>query len=70
MDWVEGTYKPLETLSGDIVRVDLRYEDKDGYTQNWKTLPPTFEMEYNSSIHIITCEKPPVVERGYFPRMP
>ena len=48
----------------------LEFRDKDGYTHDWKTLLPAFEIAYNSSIHSTTNKKPFEVERGYCPRLP
>lgn len=65
--------KILETLIELVQRYctfGLEFKDKDGYTQDWKTLVPALEIAYNSSIHSATNQKLFELERGYCPGLP
>ena len=66
----ERNIQTLEDMIRRYCAFGLEFRDKDGYTHDWKTLLPAFEIAYNSSIHSTTNKKPFEVERGYCPRLP
>ncbi|MBW0574228.1 hypothetical protein O181_113943 [Austropuccinia psidii MF-1] len=57
----------------DMVRIFCSYclELKycDGFTHNWCTLSPAFELAYKTSIYASTNQNPSILEKGWNPRL-
>ncbi|MBW0573994.1 hypothetical protein O181_113709 [Austropuccinia psidii MF-1] len=48
----------------------MEYQDHEGYTHDWVTLLPAFQLAYNTSQHSTTGKTPAVVEKGWNPLLP
>ncbi|MBW0493477.1 hypothetical protein O181_033192 [Austropuccinia psidii MF-1] len=48
----------------------LEFKDSDGFTHDWCTLIPTLELPYKTSIHSSTGKTPPMLEKGWNPKLP
>ncbi|MBW0484022.1 hypothetical protein O181_023737 [Austropuccinia psidii MF-1] len=63
----------IQTME-DIIRrfceYGMEHKDNEGYTHEWVTLLPEFQMAYNSSHHSTTGKSPSLVEKGWNPLFP
>ncbi|MBW0514124.1 hypothetical protein O181_053839 [Austropuccinia psidii MF-1] len=48
----------------------LEFKDSNGFTHDWCTLIPDFELEYKISIHSSTGKTPAMLEKGWNARLP
>ncbi|MBW0495960.1 hypothetical protein O181_035675 [Austropuccinia psidii MF-1] len=48
----------------------MEYKDHEGYTHDWVTLLPAFQLAYNTSQNSTTGETPALVEKGWNPLLP
>ncbi|MBW0506711.1 hypothetical protein O181_046426 [Austropuccinia psidii MF-1] len=48
----------------------LEFKDCDGFNNEWCTLLPEVELEYNTSIHASTHQTPAIIENGWNPKLP
>ncbi|MBW0489353.1 hypothetical protein O181_029068 [Austropuccinia psidii MF-1] len=48
----------------------MEYKDHKGYTHDWVTLLPEFQLAYNTSQHSTTGESLSLVEKGWNPLLP
>ncbi|MBW0541828.1 hypothetical protein O181_081543 [Austropuccinia psidii MF-1] len=42
----------------------------DGFTHDWCTFLPALKLEYETSIHASTNQTPPILQKGWNPRLP
>ncbi|MBW0508945.1 hypothetical protein O181_048660 [Austropuccinia psidii MF-1] len=65
--------KKIQTLE-DIIRrfcaYGLEFQYSDGFTHDWCTLIPEFELVYKTSIHASTGKTPAMLEKGWNPKLP
>ncbi|MBW0503046.1 hypothetical protein O181_042761 [Austropuccinia psidii MF-1] len=47
----------------------LEFKESDGFTHDWCTLIPAFEVSYKTSIHFSTGNTPAILEKGWNPRL-
>ncbi|MBW0569014.1 hypothetical protein O181_108729 [Austropuccinia psidii MF-1] len=63
----------IQTLE-DMIRRFCAYglviEDSDGFTHDWCTLIPEFELAYKTSIHASTGKTTAMLEQGCNPELP
>lgn len=62
--------KSLEDMIRRYCAFGMKYEDDEGYTNDWISLVPGLEFAYNSTAHSTTGKKPFELERGYIPNPP
>ncbi|MBW0532815.1 hypothetical protein O181_072530 [Austropuccinia psidii MF-1] len=43
----------------------MEYKDHEGYTRDWFTLLPAFQLAYNTSQHSTTGKTPSLVKKGW-----
>ncbi|MBW0489178.1 hypothetical protein O181_028893 [Austropuccinia psidii MF-1] len=48
----------------------MEYKDHNGYTHDWVTLLPAFQISHNTSQHSTTGKTPELVEKGWKPLFP
>ncbi|MBW0552402.1 hypothetical protein O181_092117 [Austropuccinia psidii MF-1] len=48
----------------------MEYKDHEGYTHDWVTLLPEFQLAYNTSQHFTTGKSPSLVEKAWNPLFP
>ncbi|MBW0524860.1 hypothetical protein O181_064575 [Austropuccinia psidii MF-1] len=48
----------------------MEYKDHEGYTHDWVTLLPAFQLAYNTGKHSPTGKTPALVEKGWNPQLP
>ncbi|MBW0558174.1 hypothetical protein O181_097889 [Austropuccinia psidii MF-1] len=63
----------IQTLEDMIRRscaYGLEFKDSHGFTHDWCTLIPAFELAYKTSIHSSTGKTPAMLEKGFNPRLP
>ncbi|MBW0575258.1 hypothetical protein O181_114973 [Austropuccinia psidii MF-1] len=48
----------------------MEYKDHEGYTHDWATLLPAFQLAYNTSQHSTTGKTLALVEKGWNPLLP
>ncbi|MBW0535095.1 hypothetical protein O181_074810 [Austropuccinia psidii MF-1] len=60
----------LEDMIRIICAYGLEFKDSDGFTHDWHTLIPAFELEYKTSIHSSTGKTPEMLGKGWNPRLP
>ncbi|MBW0489391.1 hypothetical protein O181_029106 [Austropuccinia psidii MF-1] len=48
----------------------MEYKDHEGYTHDWVTLLPAFQLAYNTSQHSTIRKTPALVEKGWNPLFP
>ncbi|MBW0571650.1 hypothetical protein O181_111365 [Austropuccinia psidii MF-1] len=48
----------------------MEYKDHEGYTHDWRTLLPAFQLAYNTSQPSTTGKTPALVEKGWNPLLP
>ncbi|MBW0553483.1 hypothetical protein O181_093198 [Austropuccinia psidii MF-1] len=48
----------------------LEFKDSDGFTHDWCTLIPAFELAYKTSIHASTGKTPAMLEKRWNPKPP
>ncbi|MBW0477559.1 hypothetical protein O181_017274 [Austropuccinia psidii MF-1] len=49
---------------------EIDYKDLEGYTHQWVTLLPEFQLAYNTSNHSTTENSSSAVEKGWDPLIP
>ncbi|MBW0554847.1 hypothetical protein O181_094562 [Austropuccinia psidii MF-1] len=63
----------IQTLE-DIIRrfcaYGLEFKDSDGFTHDWCTIIPEFELAYKTTVHSSTGQIPAMLEKGWNPRLP
>ncbi|MBW0579421.1 hypothetical protein O181_119136 [Austropuccinia psidii MF-1] len=64
----DGLAERMIQTMGDILRrfctYGMEYKDHEGYTHDWVTLLPAFQLAYNTSQNSTTGKTPAVVEKG------
>ncbi|MBW0566818.1 hypothetical protein O181_106533 [Austropuccinia psidii MF-1] len=67
----DGLSERMTQTMEDIVRrfcaYGMEYKDHEGYTHDWVTLLPDFQLAYNTSQHSTTGKIPALVEKGWNP---
>ncbi|MBW0503634.1 hypothetical protein O181_043349 [Austropuccinia psidii MF-1] len=66
----ERMINALEDMIKRFCAYGLEFKDSDGFTHDWCTLIPAFELEYNTSAHSSTGQTPAMLEKGWNPRLP
>ncbi|MBW0520042.1 hypothetical protein O181_059757 [Austropuccinia psidii MF-1] len=60
----------LEDMIRSFYSYVLEFKDSDGFTHDWCALIPGLELEYKTSIHYSTGNRPAMLERGWNTRHP
>ncbi|MBW0462789.1 hypothetical protein O181_002504 [Austropuccinia psidii MF-1] len=60
----------MEDILGKFFAYGMEYKDCKGYTHDWVTHLPAFQLAYNTSQHSTTGETPSLVEKGWNPLLP
>ncbi|MBW0514613.1 hypothetical protein O181_054328 [Austropuccinia psidii MF-1] len=60
----------MEYIISRFYAYGMEYKDNEGYTQDWVTLLPVFQLGYNTSKHSTTGKSPSLVEKGCNPLLP
>ncbi|MBW0507876.1 hypothetical protein O181_047591 [Austropuccinia psidii MF-1] len=66
----ERMIQALEDMIRRFCAYGLEFKDSDGFTHDWCTLIPALELEYKTSVHSSTGQTPPMLEKGWNPRLP
>ncbi|MBW0557403.1 hypothetical protein O181_097118 [Austropuccinia psidii MF-1] len=66
----ERMIQTLEDMIRRFCAYGLEFTYSDGFTHYCYTLISAFEVEYKTSIHSSTGKTPPMLERGWNPRLP
>ncbi|MBW0497349.1 hypothetical protein O181_037064 [Austropuccinia psidii MF-1] len=63
----------IQTME-DIIRrfcvYGMDHKEHEGYTHDWVTLLPEFQLDYSPSQHSTTGKSPSLVEKGWNPLFP
>ncbi|MBW0467882.1 hypothetical protein O181_007597 [Austropuccinia psidii MF-1] len=62
--------KNLENMIRRFCAYDLDLKDSDGFTHDWCTLIPSFELSHKTSIHASTGNNPEMFEKVWNPKLP
>ncbi|MBW0491406.1 hypothetical protein O181_031121 [Austropuccinia psidii MF-1] len=60
----------MEEIFRRLCAYRMEYQDHEGYTHDWFTLPPEVQLVYNTSQHSTTGKAPSLVEKGWNPLLP
>ncbi|MBW0469324.1 hypothetical protein O181_009039 [Austropuccinia psidii MF-1] len=66
----ERIIQTLEDMIRRFWAYGLEFKDSDGFTHDWCTLIPALELAYNTSFHSSIGQTPPMLEKGWNPRLP
>ncbi|MBW0461491.1 hypothetical protein O181_001206 [Austropuccinia psidii MF-1] len=66
----EGKIQTMEDIIRRFCAYGMEYKDHEGYTHDWVTLLPVFQLAYNTSQHSTTGKSPSLVEKGWNPLLP
>ncbi|MBW0468689.1 hypothetical protein O181_008404 [Austropuccinia psidii MF-1] len=70
----DGLAERMIQKMGDIMRkfcaYGMEYKDKEGYTHNWFTLLPEFQLAHNTSQYYTTGKSSSLVEKGWNTLLP
>ncbi|MBW0572658.1 hypothetical protein O181_112373 [Austropuccinia psidii MF-1] len=70
-DWLAARMiQTLEEMSRRFCAYGSEFKDSDGFTHDWCTLIPAFELAYKTSVHSSTGQTPAILEKGWNPRLP
>ncbi|MBW0563106.1 hypothetical protein O181_102821 [Austropuccinia psidii MF-1] len=67
---VERMIQTLEDMIKIFCAYGLEFKDSDGFTYDWCTFIPAFELAYKTSIHSSTGKTPAMLEKGWNPKLP
>ncbi|MBW0508678.1 hypothetical protein O181_048393 [Austropuccinia psidii MF-1] len=60
----ERMIQTMEDIIGRFCAYGMEYKDHEGYTHDWVSLLPAFQLAYNTSKHSTTGKSPSLVEKG------
>ncbi|MBW0576877.1 hypothetical protein O181_116592 [Austropuccinia psidii MF-1] len=60
----------LEDMVSRFCAYGLEFKYCNGFTHDWCTLLPALELAYKTSIHASTNQTPPILEKGWNPKLP
>ncbi|MBW0514113.1 hypothetical protein O181_053828 [Austropuccinia psidii MF-1] len=60
----------MEDIIGRFCAYGMEYNDHEGYTHEWITLLPEFQLAYSTSQHSTTGKSSSLVEEGWNPLLP
>ncbi|MBW0511815.1 hypothetical protein O181_051530 [Austropuccinia psidii MF-1] len=63
-------FQTLEDMISRNCAYGLEIKDSGGFTHDWCTLIPAFEVSYNTSIHASKAKSPAKLEKGWNPKLP
>ncbi|MBW0495939.1 hypothetical protein O181_035654 [Austropuccinia psidii MF-1] len=66
----ERMIQTIEDILRSFCTSGMEYKDHEGYTHDWVTLVPAFQLAYNTSQHSTTGKTPALVEKGWNPLLP
>ncbi|MBW0520267.1 hypothetical protein O181_059982 [Austropuccinia psidii MF-1] len=66
----ERLIQTLEDMIRRFCAYGLELKDSDGFTHDWCTQIPALEFAYKTSVHSSTAQTPPMLEKGWNPRLP
>ncbi|MBW0570250.1 hypothetical protein O181_109965 [Austropuccinia psidii MF-1] len=66
----ERMIQTIEDILRRLCAYRMEYKDNEGYTHDWVTLLPAFQLAYNTSHHSTTGKTPALVEKGWNPLFP
>ncbi|MBW0521024.1 hypothetical protein O181_060739 [Austropuccinia psidii MF-1] len=66
----ERTIQTMEEILRRFWAYGMEYKDHEGYTHDWVTLLPAFQVAYNTSPHSTTGKSPSLVEKWWDPLLP
>ncbi|MBW0584142.1 hypothetical protein O181_123857 [Austropuccinia psidii MF-1] len=66
----ERMIQRMEDILRRFCAYGMEYKHHEGYTHDWVTLLPAFQLAYNTSQHSTTGKTPAVVEKGWNPLLP
>ncbi|MBW0541260.1 hypothetical protein O181_080975 [Austropuccinia psidii MF-1] len=66
----ERMIQTLDDMIRKFCTYGLEFKDSDGLTHHWCTLIQALELAYKTSIHASTGKTPPMLERGWNPKLP
>ncbi|MBW0594102.1 hypothetical protein O181_133817 [Austropuccinia psidii MF-1] len=66
----ERMIQALEDMVRRVCAYGLEFKDCDGFTHDWRTLFPALELAYKTLIHASNNKTPPILEKGWNPKLP
>ncbi|MBW0533617.1 hypothetical protein O181_073332 [Austropuccinia psidii MF-1] len=66
----ERMIQTMEDILRRFCAYGMEYKDHEGYTHDWATLLPAFQLAYNTSQHSTIGKTPALVEKGWNPLLP
>ncbi|MBW0512818.1 hypothetical protein O181_052533 [Austropuccinia psidii MF-1] len=66
----ERMIQTMEDILRRFCAYGMEYKDHEGYTHDWVTLLPAFQLAYNTSQHSTTGNTPALVKKGWNPLLP
>ncbi|MBW0588508.1 hypothetical protein O181_128223 [Austropuccinia psidii MF-1] len=66
----ERMIQTLEDMVRRFCAYGLKFKDCDRFTQDWCTILPELELAFKTYIHASTNKTPPILEKGWNPKLP